>query len=335
MEKGNRKLAGIQIARALAALSVCYFHSWTILDRFPQGTSYPIFGLAKFGWLGVELFFGISGFVICLVVTKPSFDPGQFLIRRIFRLYPLWLVTLSLWALMAWAWRGWLPTETLANFFYAATLLPTHGFPFYDIGWSLQHEMVFYLLAVLTVPLLGASGLVAILIISIAANHLFQLPWYLSQFASYHSEFLTGILAFLSMPRLRWVGSMAPLVSGAALLFGLLEIGGLSWSWLFPVPLFFFVVGFANLETGFSWNIALGDASYSIYLIHPLVFAIAKSLTKLAGSNLVWLEEPLRFFSIGTVIVLSLLSWRFLEKPTIKAGEMIFPKRKDALLLVH
>jgi len=35
LDEMDQKLPGIQIARAIAALSVVYFHSWTTLDRFP------------------------------------------------------------------------------------------------------------------------------------------------------------------------------------------------------------------------------------------------------------------------------------------------------------
>lgn len=318
-----QKMPGIQIARAVAALSVCYFHSWTVLDRFPQNSGYPIPGLSKYGWLGVDLFFGISGFVICLVVTRPNFSVREFLIRRVFRIYPLWLVTLGLWAAMAWAWRGLLPSETLGSFIYAATLLPTHGFPFYDIGWSLQHEIAFYLIAALTVARFGVNGLIAVLCISIALNHIFSLPWYLSQLSSYHAEFLAGMIAFLLSPRLRWAGSIVPCLVGTMLLFGILFTG--SATWLFPIPLFCLLVGFANVRQSrtTAWLAGTGDASYSIYLLHPLIFAIAKSMTKLSGTGHIWLEEPLRFTTIGIVIALALLSWRLFERPIINAGERL------------
>ena len=159
----RERYEGIQIARALAALGVCYFHSWGALDRFPKGTAHPIPWLAEYGWLGVDLFFAVSGFVICMVVSRSDFDPRSFLIRRVFRLYPLWLLMLTLFAVMAWQWRGLLPTETAGNFVYSATLLPTENFPFYDIGWSLQHEMMFYLLVVVVVPFFGVMGLIAAL----------------------------------------------------------------------------------------------------------------------------------------------------------------------------
>jgi hypothetical protein len=89
----QNKLPGLQIARAAAALGIAYFHSWHVTMPFPPGTSYPIPFLKEYGWIAVNFFFSISGFVICLVATKPNFRPLQFLVRRVFRLYPLWIVT--------------------------------------------------------------------------------------------------------------------------------------------------------------------------------------------------------------------------------------------------
>jgi peptidoglycan/LPS O-acetylase OafA/YrhL len=211
----DQKLPGIQIARAVAALSICYFHSWTILDRFPKGTSHPIAWLAERGWLGVDLFFAISGFVICLIATRSGFNVRPFLIRRAFRIYPLWLLMLTLFALMAWLWRGALPTETIGYFLYSATLLPTENFPLYDIGWSLQHEIMFYLVVALVTPLFGVSGIILALCASVAVNHLLNLPWYFANLAFYHAEFLAGIIAFLVLPYVRRLGALLPLTIGA------------------------------------------------------------------------------------------------------------------------
>jgi len=186
----NDKLPGLQIARAVAALSIMYFHSWTVLDRFPKGTAHPIYYLSEYGWLGVDLFFAISGFVICLVVSRQKFGVASFLIKRVFRLYPLWIVTLSVFAVLTLLWRAPIQSETLGYFFYSATLLPTEHYPFYDIGGSLQHEMIFYVLAVVLVPLFGLYGLAAFLLVSTIAYHMLEMPWYLSNPAMYHAEFL-------------------------------------------------------------------------------------------------------------------------------------------------
>ena len=60
---------------------------------FPPSTSYPIPILKDYGFLAVNFFFAISGFVVCLVAVKPNFRPLEFLFRRAFRLYPLWIIT--------------------------------------------------------------------------------------------------------------------------------------------------------------------------------------------------------------------------------------------------
>lgn len=68
------KLPGLQVARAVAALSIAYFHSWVALVRFPKDTVFPLPILTSYGGLAVDLFFAISGFVICLVLSRPSFS---------------------------------------------------------------------------------------------------------------------------------------------------------------------------------------------------------------------------------------------------------------------
>jgi exopolysaccharide production protein ExoZ len=327
------KLPGIQIARSIAALSIVYFHSWTALDRFPKETAYPLPWLSQYGWLGVDLFFAISGFVICMVVSKPGFAPGPFVAKRAFRLYPLWLATLTLFAILAWVWRGPLPTETVGYFFYSASLLPTENFPFYDIGWSLQHEMLFYFLASAIVPFFGRWGLLILLSISAAAYHAIAMPWFPGHFAMYHGEFLAGCLAFLVFPRWRF-GPLIPLAIGCvSLWYFTFGWGGRA---LFPVPLFFLIVGAATLRltsNGFTKAaVALGDASYSIYLVHPLVLVVVKAATlKIATAATTWLEEPIRLACFLIVVVLSLLSWHYFERPFIALGNrLVEPERRTA-----
>jgi exopolysaccharide production protein ExoZ len=187
MERDKR--VGIQFARAIAALSIVYFHSSVAITRFPKDTAFPIPGLSHYGWVAVDLFFAISGFVICLVASRGVFNVRSFLIKRGFRIYPLWLVMLTIFAVTAWFWRGLQPGETIGFFLYSMSLLPTDGLPFYDIGWSLQHEIAFYLIAAALIPWFGLTGLAIFLAASTLAFHLFDLPWYLATLANHHGEF--------------------------------------------------------------------------------------------------------------------------------------------------
>jgi peptidoglycan/LPS O-acetylase OafA/YrhL len=59
------KLERLQAARAIAALSVAYFHSYIALRAFPESAQIPIGPLKEWGYFGVNFFFSISGYVIC------------------------------------------------------------------------------------------------------------------------------------------------------------------------------------------------------------------------------------------------------------------------------
>ncbi len=327
---GQNKQVGIQVARAIAALSIVYFHSWTSIVRFPKGTSYQIPGLTTYGWFAVYLFFAISGYVICLVVRRETFQVPSFLIKRVFQLYPLWLVMLSVFAVTAWLWRGLQPFETSGYFLYSATLLPTFDYPFYNVGWSLQPEIAFYVIVAAIVPLVGLRGLVAFLLASTLAAHLVDVPWYFTHIARYYGLFLAGVLAFMAHDKLARFGFWRPAVAGVVLL---VLLGYLSDA-LTPFGLFFVITAFANLTPSEKtwWSkpaTMLGDASYSIYLIHPMVFFTASSLVSKFPNAPLWVQEPIRFGCIAVVIVLSLFSWRFFETPIIRVGNRIasFPWR--------
>jgi exopolysaccharide production protein ExoZ len=321
----REKQSGIQIARAIAALSIVYYHSWVSITRFPKDTAFPIPFLSSYGWLGVDFFFAISGFVICLVASRGTFAVRPFLIKRVFRLYPLWLLMLTLFALTAWLWRGLQPEETFLFYLRSASLMLTNGFPFYSIGWSLQHEMVFYLAATIIIPLAGISGLAAVLFASYLAFQTFDMPWYVATLANHHGEFFAGTLAFMLRDRMRPLGFLLPVIVGVLMVsyFAMVEK-----SQLLPFGLFFLIAGFANLtspslpRTQAAMEL-VGDASYSMYLIHPMVFMIVSAIVSKLSWLPVWSEEPIRWGSILLVIPLSILSWKYFERPVIALGNSI------------
>jgi peptidoglycan/LPS O-acetylase OafA/YrhL len=311
---GRDKQVGIQVARAVAALSIVYFHSWVSITRFPAGTAYQIPGLTSYGWFAVDLFFAISGYVICLVVSRESFAVPSFLIKRVFRLYPLWLVMLTIFAVTAWLWRGLTPRETLDFFLYSATLLPTVGNPFYNVGWSLQHEIAFYVVVAAILPFFGLRGLVVFLLASALASRLIDMPWYLTYLADRHGEFLSGVLAFMLHDKTARFGFWLPCAVGiTAMIFGFVNTG------TFPIGLFFLITAFANLNpTESAWwrkpATMLGHASYSIYLIHPMVFFTASSLVSKFPNAPLRVQEPIRFACIGIAITIPLVSWTYFKK---------------------
>jgi exopolysaccharide production protein ExoZ len=324
------KLDGLQIGRAVAALGIAYFHSWHVTMPFQPGTAHPIPIMMEYGWIAVDFFFAISGFVICLVATSPNFRPVSFLLRRAVRLYPLWIAT-SFAYLCLTDYIGRSARQTDAFFNWSLTLLPTNGFPFYDIGWSLQHEMLFYVLTALVTPFFGIYGVATVLAIGVAADHTIELPWYLHQYFFYYGNFLAGIAAFLVHRSGLRPGFILPIL-----------VGFLAFHWapersFFPIALFCWLVGFVNLNTG--WQIGrfgtlLGDASYSIYLLHPLIFYwIYIQLQPPLPP--VWMQEPLRYAVMIAICAVAITSWMLFERPLILLGAWVdryFRSRRSTVL---
>lgn len=88
-----RELDGL---RGIAILAVVFYHYFqALVSIYPDQEFYPygdrIFPLAQYGYLGVHLFFIISGFVIAYTMERMS-GAAMFLRHRFFRLWPTMLV---------------------------------------------------------------------------------------------------------------------------------------------------------------------------------------------------------------------------------------------------
>jgi peptidoglycan/LPS O-acetylase OafA/YrhL len=148
------KYDNINLLRAFAALAVVVYHviehaHWA---AFPREGVLAVFSI---GWLGVDLFFGISGFVIAysaliLYRKAPAGFANAYWRRRISRILPLYLLTLVLWiaflwptffamATREWAWHLFTHLGFIHNFWTG-----THG-SIDGPNWSLGIEMQFYL----------------------------------------------------------------------------------------------------------------------------------------------------------------------------------------------
>jgi peptidoglycan/LPS O-acetylase OafA/YrhL len=187
--------------------------------------------------------------------------------------------------------------------------------------------MVFYLLAAITVPRLGLAGLAGLLAASTVAFHTIEMPWYVGHFAMYHAEFLAGVLAFMARGSLARLGFWLPFAVGSASLYYFIAVWG--GRFYVPIALFFLIAGFANIRDQSRWLTAIGaigDASYSIYLLHPLVFLVACAITSKVAFP-VWSEEPIRAACFVAILAMAFASWRYFEKPMITLGNRLAGRR--------
>jgi peptidoglycan/LPS O-acetylase OafA/YrhL len=148
------RLFGLDTLRALAVLVVMFYHL-TIFGELPS----CILPVTYFGWMGVDLFFVLSGFLIGQQVLKPYLN-GQrpsimeFYRRRAYRILPAYLVVLALYFLVP----GWREFPRLAPLWKFLTFTQNLGFTFdsraFSHAWSLCVEEHFYLVLPLLVTLL-------------------------------------------------------------------------------------------------------------------------------------------------------------------------------------
>lgn len=325
---------GLQAARAIAALSVAYFHSYVaIRGAFPETAWMPVPWLKQWGFLGVDFFFAISGYVICLVVSKPSFTLAGFAIKRVLRLYPMYWAALALMgAIILWGRMGPLPWP---HVLYSMTLLPQHGAPAYDVSWTLEREVVFYTLAALIVPIGGVRTLAVVLAGLAAGGFYLHNPWSFHLLSTIQADFLAGVLVFMARGWLSRVGGLVPLLIGIAILAVMTQAIS---PYAVPIAMAALLAGMVHVRipwerAPFIWLVRTGDASYSIYLLHYLVFVVMSyaSVVYVPFHLPEWAAEPWRILSIAVCVAVSWLTFTVIEAPMIRLGHTLArsPARRD------
>jgi len=284
---------------------------------------------------GVALFFVISGFI--MVVTSNS-NVGQdgfvryFVISRLIRIVPLY------WALNAAKLLGLalvpgmiVANPTVSNVVYSLLFLPAQNADgkieaFYGVGWSLNFEMAFYALFALALLWKKWPALVVIPLLVVATFVSFfkteDWPTAAYLLSPVLFNFIWGILIgewYLARGRLPVLMSIVLIVLGTVLLFTPL---GLPDAVLVShVHVGMIVLGFVALEKQIGHLIPkmfifLGDASYSIYLTHPMfaVFAVVV-LHRMAP----WMPSWVLFWVImGLSLAFAAACFVYFEKPVTR-----------------
>ncbi len=147
------RLHGLDTLRALAILWVMPYH---LISYFPEPLHFP----ARFGWMGVDLFFVLSGFLIGSQMLRPylqggSMDIRDFYVRRAYRILPAFFTVLLLYMFVP----VWREAPGLQSWWQFATftenLLIDYGKnQAFSHAWSLCVEEHFYLLLPLLTVLL-------------------------------------------------------------------------------------------------------------------------------------------------------------------------------------
>jgi peptidoglycan/LPS O-acetylase OafA/YrhL len=360
----HKHMPELDVLRGIAVASVILYHGiyWTQTSQ-PGGLAAAITSVAVSGWLGVNLFFVLSGFLITGILLDTKHRPGyfsSFYIRRALRILPAYvLIILVLIATrMTSAGGVLLSSAFLAN--YWRTLAP-HSIV-YGPFWSLSVEEQFYLLWPLILFLLprryftmvavGLCFLAPILRWSVSTAGASNGPAHVATWLI-ADNLAIGAVAALFL-RSRYGTKRNALVVSALLIlaaaftlavgmpYGILHrssrIGAalqtMPFNFLFTAMLLGLLALRPRILVGkLFWPLRLlGDISYGLYLVHLIVF---EEYDRHIPHPATWYghfgAEMFRLFVCLTVAIgLAWLSRRYYEEPFLRLKSKLAPSSPKA-----
>ncbi|MEU2627774.1 acyltransferase [Kitasatospora sp. NPDC007106] len=352
----RQRLYVIDALRLIAALGVVLFH-WTGVDRHPEvwGSTprHLMPGLHRFGaygWMGVQLFFLISGFVICMSCWGKT--PRQYFVSRVVRLYPAYWVGILLTALVvnhASTVRSDRHPLSISEILTNLTMLerPLGVTEVDGVYWTLWIELRFYLLFAVVAVLgltyrrvLAFCGIWTILaVITPSTGSKLMDVVFMPQDAPY---FVAGVAMYLI-----YRFGVSPLLLGVVGFSWLLAqnrlhitVGGYEWEVGHPLswPVMAVISGVAFLTmlavaTGkfgwvrWKWLTVAGALTYPLYLLHQ---EIGWALIRY-GRDLHVRPEPLLLICLAVLLLLSWSVHRFAERPLSARLQRLFDGRPRLL----
>jgi peptidoglycan/LPS O-acetylase OafA/YrhL len=330
----------LDVLRAIAILCVFFFHSHEIwLEQNLINAKVDFFHLFSFGWIGVPIFFVLSGFVIQLsFLNSKKFTVIEFYQRRFWRIYPSYFLALVTFTV--------LEDRSLKQFITHALLIHNlRGGWFFAINpsfWTLAVESQFYLLypliliarrkigmfktLLLTIAIAGlARGLAELILGSqslypvITSSTLATWPcWCLGAFVA--ENYFRQTRTFNFPP---YVNAIAIILSAVLINHSRsVELSYLLASLAAALCLEGYIYVKGNLLLIEKMLIPLGLCSYSFYLWHqPILMALNKMFVRFESMVPTWgFFIIYLFISFTTIFMLSWILYKTIETGTRKWG---------------
>jgi len=323
------RIAVIEAMRGVASISVACFHFGSNLG---SDTTRAILG---WGWLGVDVFFVISGFVIPLSLHGRGYrlrDFPAFLARRMIRLEPPYLasilLTIVLWhaATLVPAFSGEAPDYSLAQLgFHLLYLIPFTGYDWLNPNyWSLAYEFVFYIVVGLTFATLGSRGSFLTFAAVVIVAGIFR---YLQYRYSLDQQMVLRVVEFgvgLLLMRLATdEGPRAAAANGlwlAACLAYVFGAGGIViGTTILASAALIHLLREARLGR---WAYFIGGISYSLYLTHTIVGGRIVNLGRRFTNNVAD-EYALMIVALAVSIAFAVVFAYLIETPSRRAARQI------------
>lgn len=348
MQKNTTKLLHLVSIRGLAAWLVVFFHSIALLRSAMPQLPYHFFYLIERGYLAVDFFFMLSGFIIFINYYEKFYlnfrhNSLIFFWNRLTRIYPVHLLMLAAYLILVPAFRyfstsGVLPDGYTASAFWQSLLLVhawTGGTLTWNVpSWSISAEWFVYL----TFPFIAISFKACLR--GIAAHVLACAAFLISIYTIYSFFGIPSLGAVsLGMPLVRAVFEfLAGSVAGSLFirhpeflrkshtLVGALIVALSAIILIFDFPnyaiiplLFFLLITFLSVEAGVISKmlsnkvlVYIGEISYSTYMVHYFIYDVFKAGWVHSGIPVSVVSLAASFLA---VLLLSMLMYQFVELP--------------------
>lgn len=285
------KLNSIQALRGFAALLVVFFHTAGGMEEYYG--KHLVSQFFSCGYIGVDVFFVISGFIMMYVHEKDLGNPSRwtnYIQKRLSRIYlPYWIAFIAPFLIYYLQGRiGEGQEMTISGAISSFLLWPQEGRTILVVSWTLVYEMFFYFVfGLLILNLrwgLACMGLWAGLIL---ACNFFPIPFPVNQWIDLRNlEFFIGIAAAFLLKRFRIPEMTWKL--GIAMIFGSMAwIAAYqpSFGWPAAIAAAVFIIGSAH-SFRFNalipkWLLFSGTMSYSLYLVHTPIMLLSYKLLRI------------------------------------------------------
>jgi len=337
-------ILSIQYLRGIAALLVVLSHiAWKNI----QAGGSTMHWWHEAGTFGVDIFFIISGYIMVYITQNMHQKPHNiriFLKKRFIRIIPLYwfytLIALAIFILMPERVNSAGGNTDVFKSFFLLPLASSENY-LVGVGWTLHYEFLFYIL--FSVGLLFSRTKGNIIVISVILFSVLFSMLIPSEGMSYifytflndiFIEFALGIFLYfllLKIKNIHWFLSLSSITLGI-LSFYYLHTGG-SFTGVHHIDTgsSAFLICFGVISLEYLWKkrefkllTTLGNASYSIYLLHPFILvAVLIISNKLA--NIIPLNENILILIMLIVsLVGGYISHIFIEKNLIKWTKRVF-----------
>lgn len=364
-ESGRSRLVGLDLLRLLAVVLVLGRHMEAAPGSWPAPLRVPLDVWRQGGWVGVDLFFVLSGFLVSGLLfsdykARGMLGIGRFYMRRAWKIYPPFAVLIAVTVAITLAWgRPVEPARLLAEVLFVQSYVAG----LWNHTWSLAVEEHFYILLplVLTVllkwgrqtrtparPILLATTLVALGALAGRIMNWYVRPSYAHLTHLFPSHLRLDALFFgvaisyaYHFHTAEFVRRLAPhrrllIGGGAALLVPAFAFRLENTPFVYTYGLTCFYVGSGMLLVGVLLSSVpsgravrtlamLGGYSYSIYLWHMPVGVWGGRLLNLAGAGGDRLFAPRAVVYLFVSVALGVLMAKLVEVPALRLRNAWFP----------